>query len=132
MRRRRSWAGLLLAAVLAGLETAAAAEPGLNPPPAAPAPAPPPKTGRLKLEVRDGRSGRPAPARARVTGAGREFVPPGAAAAGGWFLLDGAAELELPAGACRVEIDGGPRRLPYEAAVTVEPGRTEKRTVLLV
>ena len=127
---------LLLTALLAA---AGAPEPPAPPAPpraAEPAPAAPPKaagTGRLVIELRDSETRKPAAARARVSLGDREFAPAGATAAGGGvFLVDGSAELQVPAGSCQLQINAGPLRLPYDKTVEIAPGAREKRTVYLV
>ena len=91
------------------------------------------KPGRLTVELRDGESRKPAAGRARVVADGKSILPAGApAAVDGYFLVDGSVRLEVPAGACRLQVDGGPTRLPYDAVLNVAPGGSEERTIYFV
>ena len=108
-----------------------AAEPGpAEPLSARPAP---PKPGRLTIELRDAETRQPAAGRARVSAGEKELLPPGAIpAGGGFFLVDGSVRLEVPAGGCRLQVDGGPLRLPYDRIFEVAPGGAEERTIFFI
>jgi hypothetical protein len=111
----------LLAGVLAA-GTAAGTAAGAQPPAAAPRP------GTLTLQLLDYDSRQPAVALVRLSDGERDLGPAGP---GGWFALRGRLALPLAPGRYRLRVDGGRRRLPYDAEVAVRAGAIESRTVYL-
>ncbi|HEX4613084.1 MAG TPA: hypothetical protein VH092_33145, partial [Urbifossiella sp.] len=100
----------------------------------------------VHLRVNDAATGRPTPARVRVSGPdGTHYAPLGRFAdfpagvnedvGGGlrlgreaWFSIDGACEIPLPAGTpIRVQAAKGPEYLPLDTTVTLGPGQMALR-----
>ncbi|WP_439627154.1 hypothetical protein [Gemmata sp.] len=104
----------------------------------------------VHLRINDGRTGRPAPARVRVTSeTGAHFAPLGRCAefpigrnevVGGWvklpggerwFYTDGSCEIPLPAGVpLRIQATRGPNAVPLDETVTLGAGQISLRFTL--
>lgn len=125
-----------LALVLALAAPAGEGAPPPKPPAAeagAPAPAPAPKPARLIIELRDGEGGKTGSGRCRVTVDGRAILPADAIMVGdGWFVVDGSLKMTVPPGECRLEVDGGPTRLPYDRTMSLTAGASEEKTIFLL
>jgi len=86
-----------------------------------------PRRGRLRLELLDFRTRQPAAALVRISQGNTCYGPRTGRA--GWFAQRGALKLNLAPGRYRVQVNGGRRRLPYEARIEVLSGNTVSRTV---
>jgi hypothetical protein len=115
------------AALLCSLLAAAAATAGGSEAP--PVELPPVRPGTLDLRLVNHETRAPTSARVRVSGGGHDW---GAAGRDGWSIVEGRLTLSLPPGEYRVRVDGGRRRLPYDARVTIASGAAELRTVYLM
>jgi hypothetical protein len=84
----------------------------------------------LTLRLLDHQSKSPTVAMARLSRDQKTFLPPAAICNGQWFVLDTKAAFKLAPGDYRLQINGGPRRLPYDKMLTLSAANL-LRTVYL-